>query len=43
MPRIDGWEFYFGWSPISLAQEGGWLKGDKVDFYWKWFIKGGNI
>ncbi len=22
---------------------GGWLKGDKVDFYWKWFIKVGKI
>jgi hypothetical protein len=42
MPRIDGWEFSFGWATIIWRREGGWLKGDKVDFYWKWFIKGGK-
>jgi hypothetical protein len=42
MPRIDGWELFFGWSIISWRKEGHWLKGGKIDFYWKWFIKGGG-
>jgi hypothetical protein len=32
MPKIDGWNSFLGWSTSSWKREGGWLKGDKVDF-----------